>query len=111
MSAPTVTNLRKHAGIAGQFSVSATVAYPYESAHEGAQAKRVEFVGSVYGGPVVMISPSGVQTFVTDPSRFGEFGVEWVRRFFGSNDETTQERESEARETALNQILDADGKE
>jgi hypothetical protein len=82
MNAPKVTvwNLTKHAGIAGQFSVSAIVQYPDEP------AERIEFVGSVYGGPVVMVLPSGNQTFVSDPARFGEFSesaTTWVRRFFG----------------------------
>lgn len=73
---PTVTNVRRHAGIAGQFSVSADVTY----AGEGTE--RVAFVGSVYGGPVVMQTPGGAEVFVTDPGRFGDFGTEWVRRFF-----------------------------
>jgi hypothetical protein len=70
-----VSNVRRHAGIAGQFSVTADVAYPDEP------VRSVEFVGSVYGGPVVMRTPA-VETFVTDPGRFGDFGPEWVRRFF-----------------------------
>lgn len=71
----TVHNVRRQAGIAGQFSVTADVEYTDEP------RRRVEFVGSTYGGPVVMRTDS-VETFVTDPSRFGEFGTEWVRRFF-----------------------------
>lgn len=42
------------------------------------------FVGSVYGGPVVMVWPN-LQTFVADPGRFGDFGANpeaWVRRFY-----------------------------
>lgn len=62
--------------LAGQFQVNAQVQYP------GEDAVVVGFVGSEYGGPVVMISPTGNQMFVTDPGRFGDFGVEWVRRFF-----------------------------
>lgn len=73
---PTITNVKKHAGIAGQFEVSATVTY------EGEEPSVARFVGDVYGGPVVMIMPSGVQTFVTDQGRFGKFGTEWVKRFF-----------------------------
>lgn len=72
---PEVTNVKRHAGIAGQFSVTASVQYPCEP------PETIEFVGSVYGGPVVMVS-HGHQTFVTDPGRFGEFGTEWVREFF-----------------------------
>ena len=73
---PTVTNIRKHKGIAGQFSVTATVQYPCES------PDTIEFVGSTYGGPVVMVTNGGNQTFVTNPERFGKFGTEWVKRFF-----------------------------
>lgn len=74
---PHVYWIRKGAGIAGQFPVTARVGYTDEAPRE------VTFVGSVYGGPVVMDSGTG-QVFVTDPSRFGKFGVEWVRRFFGA---------------------------
>lgn len=73
---PDVSNVKRHAGIAGQFSVTATVAYPDES------PRTAEFVGSEYGGPVVMVFPSGAQKFVTDPERFGKFGTGWVRAFF-----------------------------
>jgi len=69
-----VHNIRKRAGIAGQFSVSADVEYPDEP------VRTIEFVGSVYGGPVVMRT-AGIETFVTEPGRFGEFGTQWVRRF------------------------------
>lgn len=75
-AAPLVANVRKHAGIAGQFQVSAEVTYP------GEPTAAITFVGSVYGGPVVMVSPSGHQTYVTEPERFGDFGTEWVKRFF-----------------------------
>jgi hypothetical protein len=77
---PELHKLTRHAGIAGQFSVSAVVEY------EGEGQSTVTFVGSVYGGPVVMALPSGVQSFVTDPERFGSFDVDpfaWVRSFFG----------------------------
>lgn len=71
----TLHSVKRHAGIAGQFSVSADVEYP------GEPRGTVEFIGSVYGGPVVMRTGMA-EVFVTDPERFGEFGVEWVRRFF-----------------------------
>lgn len=74
--APTVTNIKKHAGIAGQYSITADVTY------EGEESEKIEFVGSTYGGPVIMVLPSGTQTFVTEPGRFGEFGTKWVERFF-----------------------------
>lgn len=72
---PTLTKLRRHKGLAGQFGVECTVTYP------GEEPRVVEFVGSVYGGPVLMVTDHD-QTWVTDPSRFGEFGLDWVRRFF-----------------------------
>jgi hypothetical protein len=63
-------------GVAGQFSLSVPVTYPDEP------TEVITFVGSVYGGPVVMVTPTGTQTFVTNPSRLGKFSPEWVRRFF-----------------------------
>lgn len=76
---PRVLKVSRGKTLAGQRSITAEVQYP------GEKASRVEFVGpsaSIGGpGPVVMIS-RGHQTFVTDPSRFGNFGPEWVRRFF-----------------------------
>jgi hypothetical protein len=75
-TAPTVTNVKRHAGIAGQYEISADVTY------EGEKTTRARFVGSSYGGPVVMILPNGTQTFVREPERFGPFGEEWVRRLF-----------------------------
>jgi hypothetical protein len=81
MSAPTIHKLTRHAGIAGQFSMTVTVEYPNEL------PMPVTFVGSVYGGPVVMAQRDGSQVFVTDPARFGSFAdrpTEWVARFFGA---------------------------
>lgn len=72
----SVHSIKRRNGIAGQFQLDAVVSYGDEP------AETVSFVGSVYGGPVVMLLPSGMQTFVTDPSRHGEFGPRWVRRFF-----------------------------
>ncbi len=63
-------NLTTTKAVAGQFSVTAQT-------DDGP----LTFVGSVYGGPVVMITPGGTQTFVTDPGRFGKFGKEWVEAF------------------------------
>lgn len=73
---PVVDKVTKHAGVAGQFSVTAQVTY------EGEPPATIEFVGSVYGGPVIMITPGGAQHFVSDPGRHGEFGTAWVKRFF-----------------------------
>jgi len=72
---PAVTKLFQRKGVAGQFSVQATVTYP------GEDPRVVEFVGSVYGGPVLMVTDTA-ETWVTEPGRFGTFGKAWVRRFF-----------------------------
>jgi hypothetical protein len=65
--------IRKTQGIAGQVSYSVDT-----------DAGTITFVGSeVYGGPVVMITGK-LQTFVTDPGRFGNFGKEWIERFLAS---------------------------
>lgn len=74
---PTVDNLRRENGVAGQIAVSALVTYPDEV------PAPLTFVGSVYGGPVTLIDQRGFQYNVSDPGRFGDtFGVEWVKRFF-----------------------------
>ena len=72
--------ITRRGGIAGQVQIDATII------GEGRVVTGVvSFVGSeAYGGPVVMIGESGAQTFVTDPSRFGSFGVDWVKRFMES---------------------------
>lgn len=75
-STPTLGPIRRRNGVAGQVAYDVTVTYP------GEDAARVSFVGSTFGGPVLMVTASGVETFVTDPARFGAFGPGWVRRFF-----------------------------
>ena len=78
-AAPVVSNIKRYAGTAGQFGVFAMVTYPGEAPRE------IEFVGSVYGGPVIMVSMTTPQTFVREPERFGNFAddpIAWVRRFF-----------------------------
>lgn len=76
----TIRSIKRHAGVAGQVSYTATVEY------EGETPSSVTFVGSeAYGGPVVMVTESGAQRFVTDPGRHGSFGESWVRRFFGAD--------------------------
>lgn len=77
---PDLSEVRRRNGIAGQISYSVDVTY------QGETVETLMFVGSVYGGPVVMVSPNGAQTFVVEPSRFGEFGPAWIRRFFGYDD-------------------------
>jgi hypothetical protein len=71
-----IYSIRRHDGIAGQFSITARVGYGDE------EMRDVTFVGSTYGGPITMLSGHGIQTRVVDPERFGEFGEAWVRRFF-----------------------------
>lgn len=76
-SAPTISKITKHNGVAGQVSYSVDVTYPGEA------PETIEFVGSVYGPPVVMVTPGNPRgVFVTQPERFGKFGPEWIRRFF-----------------------------
>jgi hypothetical protein len=75
---PKLGAITRRNGIAGQVAYTTVVTYP------GEDAMRLQFVGSTYGGPVVMVNVlTGAQTFVTDPARFGKFGPKWVRRFFG----------------------------
>lgn len=71
----TIHSIKRTRGIAGQIQYTATVQY------EGEEPSIVSFVGSQFGGPVVMIQPSGAQVFVTNPGRFGHFGEGWVRNF------------------------------
>jgi hypothetical protein len=77
---PIVTNIKRHAGIAGNYSITADVEYPGEA------ASRIEFVSSVYGPPIVMVTPAGHQVFVSSAvtDRIGSrLTLEWVRAFFG----------------------------
>lgn len=77
---PEVVRVKRKNGIAGQFQMTADVQYGETT------PQPVTFVGSTYGGPVVMVDGNGVQHFVTNPGRFGEFSTdaeEWVYRYFG----------------------------
>ena len=77
-SSPLVEKVKRHPGIAGQFSVSALVTYPGES------AQAISFVGSSFGGPVAMVTDMWGQQPVSDPARFGSFSadpVSWVHAF------------------------------
>lgn len=76
---PKVTSVKRTDGIAGQYQITATVQYP------GEDAATVTFVGSFYGGPIVMRTPTS-QTFVSQSvtDRIGStLDESWVRRFFG----------------------------
>jgi hypothetical protein len=72
--------IKKQNGPAGQVSFTAVT-------EDGS----LTFVGSVYGGPIAMVLPSGSQVFVSDPGRFASrangFGnildEGWVRNFLG----------------------------
>ena len=78
-SVPLVEKVKRHPGIAGQFSVSALVTYP------GEPVQSVSFVGSSFGGPVVMVTDTWGQQVVSDPARFGSFAsdpVAWVHAFY-----------------------------
>ena len=73
---PRLGAIRRTNGIAGQVAYTTTVTY------EGETPTKVEFLGSVYNGPVLMVTDT-MQVFVTEPSQYGDFGPEWVRRFYG----------------------------
>lgn len=63
--------IRRRNGIAGQFSLSVDT-----------EDGRLEFVSDAYGAPIVLVLPSGSQTFVSNPERFGsKLNEEWVRNF------------------------------
>lgn len=76
---PVVLRAAVLPGIAGQVAVSAQVSYHDGSPHH------VTFVGSVYGGPVVMVTGYGshfIDRAVVE--RCGsELNIDWVMRFFG----------------------------
>lgn len=68
-------SIRKTNGIAGQ------IAYDVET-----ETGPLGFVGSVYGGPIVMVTASGSQVFVADPGRFGEkLTAEWIENFLAAD--------------------------
>lgn len=75
-----VLSVKRRNGVAGQFELEARVRYADED------PRTVGFVGSTYGGPVVLVMPNGLQVFVTDPGRFGEkLDEAWVRAFFAAD--------------------------
>ncbi len=79
MTVPTVTNIKRHNGVAGQYAYTATVQYPDE------EASTIEFVGSRYGGGVIMVMGNGAQVPVRFSGRFTSFSTlnpQWVRDFF-----------------------------
>jgi hypothetical protein len=79
---PVLGEIHKERGVAGQVAYRVAVTYPGESARVS------RFVGNVLGGPVwaELDGPiGGVGVWVRDPGRFGEFGPEWVRRFYAAS--------------------------
>lgn len=81
--APTVESVKVSHGIAGQLAAYVKVNY-------GGDTSEVSFVGSSFGGPVVMITATLGQQFVTTPERFGSFGSDpegWVSRFYTTDGE------------------------
>ena len=75
-------------GLAGQISVTHYIA----GGGDDSRGQWAQFVGSLYGGPVVLVVPSTVsgtlQTFVTDPERFGDFATNplaWAKSFLFSD--------------------------
>ena len=84
MTAPTVTNIRRHNSVAGEYAYTATVQYPDED------PSTVTFQGSVYGPPIVMVTPGNPRgVFVSDRvlDRIGrKLDPAWVRAFFAPRD-------------------------
>lgn len=80
MTPPTLGPIRKQNGVAGEYGYTVAVTYPDE------ETSTVTFLGSVYGPPIVMVTPGlpkGV--FVSDRvlDRLGrKLTPEWVRGFF-----------------------------
>lgn len=75
----TIHRITRTAGIAGQLQYTATVQYGDED------PRAVTFIGSQFGGPVLMRTTAGAgvtEVFVTNPNRFGGFSERWVRNFF-----------------------------
>jgi len=78
MSAPTLGPITNVGIMADRVLYRVVVTYP------GEKSKDVDFNGPANSegvGPVVMISGYS-QILIYDPSRFGPFGPEWIRRFF-----------------------------
>lgn len=83
ISSPTVGRIKRHAGIAGQYAYAAQVTYP------GEPGSTITFVGSTYGGPIVMVTPDGTQVIVSSrvADRIGSrLNPQWIRDFFAPVD-------------------------
>ncbi|GAB4584428.1 hypothetical protein [Nocardia sp. IFM 10818] len=76
---PTLGKIRRITGIADQVLYEVPVAYPDEP------TKVVSFVRRSPHGPIFMyLEPFG-WCRIEDPNRFGDFGPEWVQRFFSED--------------------------
>lgn len=83
MAAPKLSNIKRHNGIAGNFSYTATVQY------DGELPTIVAFSSSVYGAPIVLQSGS-TEVFVDRAvlDRIGSrLDESWVRAFFAEVDD------------------------
>lgn len=49
---------------------------------DGGDTRTIGFSGPTTGSGVVVMISGDIEVFVSDPSRFGEFGREWVINFF-----------------------------
>lgn len=78
VTGPVLGSVRKFAGIAGQYGYAAEVTY------DGEPTMTVQFIGNVYGGPIVMVTPGNpAGMFVRSPDRFGpDLNEAWVRSFY-----------------------------
>lgn len=80
----TIDKLTKRTGVAGQVSVEIECTYVWSDDTDHPERSRSQLVGSTYGAPLVYVTSSGSQCFVTHPERFGSFAsdpVEYARRY------------------------------
>jgi hypothetical protein len=81
---PTLGRIRRYNGVAGQFSYTVEVTF-------GDEPMEVHtFVGSVYGSPIVAISPAGTQVFVSQrvTDRIGTtLNPAWIRAFYAPRED------------------------
>ena len=81
MTAPTIHKITKRGSIAGEYALIVSVQYDDQDAPD-----TVTFKGSVYGGPILMITkgiPGGVFVSQRVTDNIGtKLDTRWVRRFF-----------------------------
>jgi hypothetical protein len=83
-TAPVVHKITRTTGNAGQFAYTVRVTHTSDDGYS--DTSETTFVGSECGnpGPVVLITASGMQDYVTDPDRFGpKLTPEWIRNYYG----------------------------